>query len=434
MVLVDTELNKRHENDNPVRLALIGAGSIGKGVANQVINYTPGVRISVIAARTLKSAMAAYTQAGVENFREVKTVKELEECIHKNIPAVTTDAFLACEANNIDLIMEVVGLVEFGIELALKAFENGKNVLTMNAEMDATVGFALKKRADKAGVVYSLSDGDQPGVQMTLHRKVSAYGLTPIVCGNIKGLQDKRRTPETQAAFAKQWNQDPHMVTSFADGTKISFEQACTANAAGMQVEMRGMRGGDFTGHIDELCHNGRYDLERLKKLGGIVDYVVKSKPAPGIFVFAHSAKNDPNQTHPLNLYKLGPGPLYSFYVPYHLCIFEAASSIGRVACFNDTILAAKTFNVDVITLAKKELKAGEYIDGLGGFATYGECENYGISKQENLLPIGAAQGCKLKNDIKMDQALTYDDVILPKSRLVDQLRIEQDHLISQGN
>lgn len=431
MVLVDTELKKRQENGNPIRVALVGAGAIGKGVANQIIKYTPGVTLSVVASRTLKSASEAYKRSGVDNAREVSSAKELEECIEKGIPAITNDAFLTCEAENIDLVFEAVGLVEFGIKLALKAFENGKDLLTMNAEMDATVGLAIKARADKAGVIYSVADGDQPGVQMTLYRQVRTYGLTPLVCGNIKGLQDNKRTPETQAAFAKQWNQDPYMVTSFADGTKISFEQACVANATGMKVEERGMRGGDFTGHIDELCQNGRYDIDKLIKLGGVVDYVVKSKPAPGVFVFAHSADRDIDQTHPLNLYKLGTGPLYSFYVPYHLCIFEAASSIGRVACFQDSILSAKTHTVDVITLAKRNLIEGETLDGLGGFMTYGECENYPESKKEQLLPIGAAQGCILKRNIKANEPISLEDVIIPENRLTEQLRIEQEALVN---
>ncbi|MCH6255344.1 3-hydroxyacyl-CoA dehydrogenase NAD-binding domain-containing protein [Puniceicoccaceae bacterium K14] len=432
MVLVDNELRKREESGNPVRVALVGAGAMGKGIANQIINYTPGVCLVAIASRTIKSAKEAYKKCGIENAKEATSLNDLEDCIQNNTPAITSDAFLVCQSENIDLILEAVGLVEFGIELALKAFENGKDLLTMNAEMDATVGLAIKERAQKAGVVYSVADGDQPGVQMTLFRQVRTYGLTPLVCGNIKGLQDKRRTPETQAAFAKKWNQDPYMVTSFADGTKISFEQACVANATGMKVEMRGMRGGDFEGHIDELCHNNRYDLERINKLGGVVDYVVKSRPAPGVFVFGAVQNDDFEQRHHLNLYKLGEGPLYSFYIPYHLCIFEAASSIGRVACFKDSVLKASTFNVDVISLAKKSLKAGETLDALGGFATYGECENYNISKSQNLLPIGAAQGCRLKNDIPEDQAITYDDVILPKDRLVDQLRQEQEQILSQ--
>jgi predicted homoserine dehydrogenase-like protein len=127
------------------------------------------------------------------------------------------------------------------------------------------------------------------------------------------------------------------MVTSFADGTKISFEQAIVANATGMCVARRGMGGRDFRGHVDELTTH--YDIDELKALGGVVDYVVGAQPGPGVFVLA--THDDPKQKHLLNLYKLGEGPLYSFYTPYHLCHFEVPFSIARAVDFGDTVLAA---------------------------------------------------------------------------------------------
>ena len=117
-------------------------------------------------------------------------------------------------------------------------------------------------------------------MQMNLYRFVQSIGLTPLVCGNIKGLQDRYRNPTTQESFAKQWGQTPSMVTSFADGTKISFEQAIVANATGMKVAQRGMLGYEYEGHIDDMVD--RYDVDQLRELGGIVDYVVKTKPSPG--------------------------------------------------------------------------------------------------------------------------------------------------------
>jgi predicted homoserine dehydrogenase-like protein len=429
MILVDTALKKRAEQGRPVKVALIGAGAIGRGVANQIINSTPGMQLAVIASRTIASAQRAYSENGVKEFKEVSTVTALNDCIARNIPAVTEDAFMVCEAEGIEVLIEVVGLVEFGAKFALKAFACGKNLLSMNAEMDGTFGLALRRRAEKAGVIYTLADGDQPGLEINLVRQVKFLGLEPLVCGNIKGLQDCRRNPTTQEGFAKKWNQGVNMVTSFADGTKISLEQACVANATGMVVEQRGMRGGDFEGHVDELCHNGRYDVDKLRALGGVVDYVVKSKPAPGVFVLA--THDDPKQRRGLELYKMGPGPLYSFYIPYHLCYFEVPLSAARVALFRDTILAAKTVKVDVITVAKTALKAGTVLDAIGGYHTYGTCENHPIVRRDNLLPMGLAEGCKLKRDVPVDHALTYDDVEVPPGRLCDQLRAEQDSLVT---
>ena len=160
--------------------------------------------------------------------------------------------------------------------MVLDAFEHGKHVILMNAELDATIGPILQIYARKAGVILSACDGDQPGVEINLFRYVKGLGLTPRVMGNIKGLQDRYRNPTTQKGFAEKWGQNPTMVTSFADGSKVSFEQAIVANATGMKVPKRGMFGRDHEGHVDELT--SMYDLEMLRELGGIVDYVVGAK------------------------------------------------------------------------------------------------------------------------------------------------------------
>jgi predicted homoserine dehydrogenase-like protein len=282
----------------------------------------------------------------------------------------------------------------------------------------------LKVRADRAGVLLTGCDGDQPGVQMNLYRFIKSLGLVPLVCGNIKGLQDRYRNPTTQAGFAKQWGQTPHMVTSFADGTKISFEQAIVANATGMRVAKRGMLGFEHPGHVDDLTT--RFDVDELMACGGIVDYVVGSAPSPGVFVFA--AARDDQQRLYLDYGKLGKGPLYSFYVPYHLTVFEVPLSAARAVLFRDVVIAPIGGPVvDVIATAKIDMEAGEILDGLGGYKTYGLCENAGTVFSDRLLPIGLAEGCRLKRSVTKDEVLSYDDVLLPKGRLVDELRIEQD-------
>ena len=213
------------------------------------------------------------------------------------------------------------------------------------------------------------------------------------------------------------------MVTSFADGTKISFEQALVANATGMTIHKRGMLGRDFTGHVDELTK--MYDVEELEKIGGAVDYVVGAKPGPGVYVLA--THDDPRQKHYLNYYKLGEGPLYSFYTPYHLCHLEVPTTCARAALFHDAAIKPLSAPVvEVIATAKIDLKAGQILDGLGGYHTYGQAERSDITARERLLPMGLAIDCKLRRDVPKDQVLSYDDVELPKGRLVDQLRREQ--------
>ncbi|MEH1795082.1 NAD(P)H-dependent oxidoreductase [Nostoc sp.] len=425
MIIIDRALQARAAAGNPIKVGMIGAGFMGRGIANQIVNSVPGMELVAISNRQIDAAKQAYSEAGIEEIQVVATVSELEDAIANGKYAVTEDAKLLCRAEGIEAIIEVTGAVEFGAHIVMEAIAHCKHVIMMNAELDGTIGPILKVYADKAGVILSACDGDQPGVQMNLYRFVKSIGLTPLLCGNIKGLQDPYRNPTTQEGFAKRWGQKPHMVASFADGTKISFEQAIVANATGMKVAKRGMLGYDFNGYVEEMTH--LYDVEQLKELGGIVDYVVGAKPGPGVYVFA--THDDPKQRHYLNLYKLGEGPLYSFYTPYHLCHFEVPLSVARAVLFGDAVMSPLAGPlVDVVTTAKIDLKAGETLDGIGYYMTYGQCENSPIVQQQNLLPIGLAEGCRLKRDISKDQVLTYEDVELPEGRLCDQLRTEQNN------
>jgi predicted homoserine dehydrogenase-like protein len=376
--------------------------------------------------RSPDKALKAPSDAGVDNAVLVNSSPDLQRAIRHDIPAVTDDFEAITVTDGIDVVIDVTGAVEFGCHLALNCFANGKHLVLMNAEVDATVGAELGRRADAAGVVFTGCDGDQPGVQMNLIRFVRSIGVTPLVSGNIKGLQDPYRNPTTQEGFARRWGQDPWMVTSFADGTKMSVEQSIVANATGMSVHKRGMLGRDHKGHVDELTH--MYDIDELRALGGAVDYVVYANPNPGIYCLG--AHDDPKQQHYLELYKLGKGPLYSFYTPYHLCHFEVPITAARAALMGDpTVRALPTRHVEAVTTAKIDLKAGTMLDRLGGYHYYGEAEKAHIAREERLLPIGAAEGCELIRDLPMDAALTYDDVRLPPGRLVDALLEAQSRL-----
>jgi len=426
MIIVDRALEKKHLEGNPVRVAMVGAGFMGRGIALQISTVVQGMELVAISNRHLDGAKRAYSEAGIEKVKVVNTVTQLEKTIERDQYAITENPMLLCQAEGIDAIIEVTGDVEFGAQVVLKAIENRKHIVTMNAELDGTVGPILKVYADKAGVVLTGSDGDQPGVIMNLYRFVKTIGVKPVLCGNIKGLHDPYRNPTTQEGFARKWGQKPHMVTSFADGTKISFEQAIVANATGMRVGKRGMYGptvpsGTF---IKEVVNC--YPSEVLLEGAGIVDYVVGAEPGPGVFVLG--THDHPTQKHYLNLYKLGTGPLYCFYTPYHLCHFEVPNTVARAVLFNDaTITPIGAPCVDVITTAKINLKEGQVLDGMGYYMTYGQCENSDIVNTHNLLPIGLAEGCRLKRDIPKDQVLTYDDVELPEGRLCDKLRAEQN-------
>lgn len=423
MLIVDNALKKLSQENTPLRVGMIGAGFMGRGIARQIVKYTTGMRLVAISSRKLEAGLAAYRGVGASDVKYVSDKRTFDKWVTSGIPVVTEDPSLLLQSREIDICLEVTGSVSFGAQIALEAISQGKNLVTLSAELDATLGAIIKRRASEAGVVFSGADGDQPGVQVNLARFVQGMGLRPLLCGNIKGLHDPYRTPKTQKAFAEKWGQSPYMVTSFADGTKISFEQASVGNAMDMGVACRGMTGWNFSEHVDELAKT--LDAEELIARGGQVDYVVGAKPAPGVFVFAMS--DDPSQMHYLDLYKLGRGPLYSFYTPYHLCHFEVPNSLARVALFGDTVIAPQEAPVvDVIATAKQDLTPNMLLDGIGGFLTYGLAENARTVIQQRLLPMGLAEGCRVLRHVPKDQVLTYEDVELPEDRLVDQLREEQ--------
>jgi predicted homoserine dehydrogenase-like protein len=381
------------------------------------------MQVVAISNRTPSRARDVYLYAGRQNVAQVATQRELDQSIRDNVPAITDDAFLLARSELIDVIVDVTGSVEFGAHLALEAFKHRKDVVLMNAEIDATIGPILQVYAKRYGVILSACDGDEPGVQMNLVRWVRGLGLVPRVIGNIKGLQDPYRNPTTQKGFAEKWGQNPAMVTSFADGSKISFEQTIVANATGFKVKSRGMsRGLEYRGDIMQI--GKLYDIDEVREAGGIIDYVVGT-PLTKVFVLAEHT--DPKQQMYLNLYKMGEGPLYPFFVPYHLVHFEVPNSIARVVLFRDSIappIAGPV--VEVCAVAKRDLKVGEILDDYGMYMTYGEAVNTEEMRRQQYLPEGLVEGCRLKRNIKKDAVLTYADVDLPANRLADRLRAEQ--------
>lgn len=428
MIIVDNALKKRADEGRPIRLGMVGAGFMGRGVALNILQSTPGIDLVAIANRRIEGAERAYQEAGENDALRCDTRMQVEHAISNGRRVITENSLALCEAENIDVILEVTGAIDFAAEVALSAIAHNKHILLMNAELDSTVGPLLKKKADAAGVVYTNVDGDQPGVIVNLFRFVKGMGIKPVLCGNVKGLQDPYRNPTTQKAFAEKWGQQPHMVSSFADGSKISFEQAIVANATGMRVAKTGMLGPTVPAGTPIEKSVELFPLEYLTSGPGIVDYVVGPSPNGGVFVLG--MHDHPQQRHYLNLYKVGAGPLYCFYNPYHLCHFEVANTVARAALFGDAAVAPiHEPKVDVVATAKIDLKAGQTLDGIGWYMTYGQAANADIVYNQRLLPMGLAEGCKLKRDVAKDQVLTYDDVVLPEGRLADALRDEQNVL-----
>jgi predicted homoserine dehydrogenase-like protein len=423
MWIVDTELQVREKENRPIRVGIVGAGFMGQGLTNQILHSTPGMRVVAISNRKVQRAANVFRYAGCEDIVTAHSQRALDDAAFRLQPVVTEDAMLIARSDHIDVLVDVTGSVEFGARVALEAFRHGKDVVLMNAELDATIGPILQIHAERHGVILTGCEGDEPGLQMNLYRWVKGLGLTPRLLGNVKGLQDRYRNPTTQQGFAERWGQNPTMVTSFADGSKISFEQAAVANATGFKVLSRGMsRGREYTG--DVLKIGELYDLDHLRKLGGAIDYVVGT---PLTKVYCLAEHPDPKQRHYLELYKMGPGPLYAFFLPYHLVHLEVPNAIARTVLFRDPVIRPLGGPVvEVCAVAKRDLKAGEVLDDYGMYMTYGEAVNADDMSIQRYLPEGLVEGCRLKRNIAKDSVITYDDVVLPQGRLADRLRGEQ--------
>jgi predicted homoserine dehydrogenase-like protein len=418
---VDTALLEREAAGNPIRVGMIGAGATGRAIALQLGTPVPGVRLVAIANRTVEHGERAYREAGIASWRHVSSASEAEAAIVKNIPVLTEDPSTLTSCDAIDLVIEVTGSVEPAASVVLDAFDHGKHVVLVNAELDSYIGPILKEKADRAGVVVTHTDGDEPGVAMTLLRYLRTLGLRPVAAGNLKGMVDYYRNPETQRAFAEKNDQDAKKVTSFADSTKLSMEATVLANATGFRAGRRGMYG-PACKEVREMA--GLLPADQMLATG-LVDYALGAAPYTGAFVIVY--EDSPLKKVQLAYYKLGDGPFYVFYTPFHLPHIQIASTIGRAVVLRDATVAPLAGPVcEVVTIAKRDLKSGETLDGIGGFCSYGLIDNSSAARTMSALPIALSDGCVLRRDVAKDGVVTFEDVIVPAGRLTEALWREQ--------
>lgn len=414
-------LEARAAAGNPIRIGLVGAGYAGRGFAGRVVKRTPGMELVAIANRTVAAAERAYQDAGVEDAARVSSAADVDAAIRRGRPVVTDDPTALTDAAGIDVIVEATGEVEFGAGVAVRAIDGGKHLVLVNAELDSCLGPILKAKADAAGVVLTDMAGDQPAVIMDLVAEARLLGFRPILAGNIKSLLDHKRTPETQRAFAERYGQRPKMITSFADGTKIAAEMGVVANATGFGVAARGMLG-PRAERVEEAPE--RFDVEALLERP-IVDYIIGAEPSFGVFVLAHD--EDAQVQQYMKFYKMGDGPVYTLYRPFHLGPLETVQSVARAVLFHDAAAAPLGGPVtEVVATAKRPLRPGETLDGIGGFTVYGMLENVAAARAQRLLPMGLADGAVVTRDVPEDQAVTFDDVDVPADRLATRLWQEQ--------
>lgn len=343
----------------------------------------------------------------------------------------TNDFTLLADIPEIDVVVDATGYTDVGAGVALTALLGNKDVVTLNVETDITVGPILKKIADERKLVYTLAAGDEPAVLMELFDFADGLGFKVVCAGKGKNNPlDKHANPASLEEYAAKKGSSCKMMTSFVDGTKSMIEMACLSNATGLIPDCRGMH--SPKAKIAELL-----SVFCLKSDGGIlekegvVDFVIGDL-APGVFL-VFSTKNKLTKDL-LNYLLMGEGPNYLLYRPYHIPGIETPLSIAK-AYFERKpwIVPSGSLVSEVITVAKKSLKKGEIIDGIGGYTVYGLIDRYEVAARENLLPVGLSNACILKKDLAADEPVSIDDVEFDSNSLLAQLRKLQDDTIQNG-
>lgn len=396
--------------ERPLRVTMTGAGAMGKGLFYQM-HVTPGIECVALADLHLERAVACAEYVG-RPYRVVRTVEEVHAAIKAGAVAVCEDGDLVARCELADVFVESTSAIAEGAEFCQAALESQMHLVMMNAEVDLIHGPLLMREAHQRGLVYTSCDGDQHGVIRRLVDEAALWGFELVMAGNVKGFLDRYANPTSIVPEADKRNLDYHMCTAYTDGTKLSIEMALVANALDLRTDGVGMHG-PRAGHVNEVLD--LFDLGALRAGGPVVDYVLGAEPGGGVFVVGYG--DDPYQRDMMRYYKMGEGPYYVFYRPYHLCHVEAMRCIAEAALDGYSLLEpTHGIRTNVVAYAKRDLRAGEVLDGIGGYACYGQIENVDEAVLEGL-PICLAHDVPLLRDVRMDERIGIADVDLPRER-----------------
>lgn len=419
---------RERELGRPVRVGLVGAGQMGSGFIAQIARQK-GVDIAAVADVALPRAVAALANAGIDDPVQSTDLTELDSAITLGRHVVVDDALLLPRLA-VDLIIECSGVPEVAAKVALASLLGGKHVALMTVEADVTVGLLLARLAERAGLIYTVCRGDEPVECLKLVEYVEDIGLELVSAGKGKNNPlDHDATPTSLGEEAALKGMNPKMLCSFVDGTKTMIEMAALANGADLRLSRRSMTGVPAT--VPTL-HELFVPTEEggVLPATGVVDYAT-GPVAPGVFVIAKST--DPVVREELSYLKMGPGPNFAFYRPYHLASIEAVLTIGEVMIDGRASFAPKAWNADVSAVAKRDLGPGVVIDGIGGDDVYGDAVPAEEAASGRELPIGLASAATLIRAVAKGTPITYDDVELDQTRTIVILRKLQDALLRDG-
>lgn len=409
-------LQQRHNENTPIRVGVVGAGQMGRGLIAQLA-HVPGMRLLGVCDIRVEAA-----QEAVEYYRHQFAGAG---CSIK----VSADFRDVLELPEIDVVVDATGVPEAGAQLALNALMAKKHLVSLNVEVDVTVGPILSELFKAAGLIYTGSAGDEPAATLELVEFAESMGLQVVVAG--KGKNNPyipSANPDTCAEEAARKRMSPRMLAAFQDGTKTMAEMNLLSNATGFVPDVPGMHG--VHASLDDVLSK-----LRLVEEGGcltrysVVEYV--HGLAPGVFVIVKSPTERMDEE--LRYLSIGDGPYYILYRPYHLASLETPISIARAVLRHDPTIAALGGPVsETVAVAKRDIRSGERIDGIGGYSVRGIVETHEICVAERHVPVGCITGeTTAKRDIRAGAFLTYDDVELDATTSIWHLRQLQNRRFS---
>lgn len=398
--------------NRPISVAIVGMGAMGKGLYYQC-QSTPGMCCVAVADLDVQKARSFVESMGGSP-KVVESVEAAEAAITAGLVAVCRDGDVLARMDGPQALVESTSAIAEAGRFAVTALEHGKHLILMNAEIDLIFGPYLMQLAHRQGLVYASCDGDQHGVIKRLIDEMQLWGFDPVMAGNIKGFLDRYSNPVKIIPEADMRRLDYRMCCAYTDGTKLNIEMALVANALGYVTDTVGMHGPQCT-HVNDALK--LFDLEGIRSRGKpVVDYVLGAEPGGGVYAIGYC--EHPYQVEMMRYYKMGTGPFYLFYRPYHLCHVEAMRCIAEAVLDNVSLLEPRYgFRTNVFAYAKKDLKRGQDLDGIGGHTCYGMIENCDADGVSGGLPICLAERVQLKRDVLKDERIALSDVLVEPGR-----------------
>jgi predicted homoserine dehydrogenase-like protein len=424
------DLDKRADSGRPIRIGLIGSGEMGTDIVTQV-RHMRGLEIGAIAELRIESACAAVKVANQSDsgFRVVENRGGIAQALESGEIAITQDVEAVCTSEQIDVVIDATGKPAVGAKIGLLAMEHGKHLVMMNVEADVTIGSYLRREAERLGVVYSLGAGDEPSSTIELIQFVSALGYPVVAAGKGKNNPlNFDATPDDYTDEARRRNMNPRMLVEFVDGSKTAVEMAAIGNATGLVPDVPGMHGPSAT--LDELhkvlCPKDDGGILSRK---GVVDYTIGKGVAPGVFVVAEMAH--PRLRERMHDLKLGEGPYYTFYRPYHLTSLEVPLTCARSVLYRRADMEPLPVPVvEVCAVAKRDLKPGDRLDAIGEYAYRAWAMAVPDAREQSAVPCGLLEDGRVTQPIRKGELLTYRNCQVDEASPIVELRRRQDEMV----